>query len=64
MCNRNNNSQSDKKNIYEKNTRYDSNKNHRQYIKKSRVNASVQSGGTTPIDISSMTGAGQRKEGE
>lgn len=30
----------------------------------SHVNTSVESGGTTPIDITLMTGNGQDKEGE
>lgn len=63
MCDKRNNVQPNKWNpSTEINTRndgvYESYNNH------SHVNASVESNGTTPIDISLMTGNGQPKEGE
>lgn len=63
---------SDKKNNWQPNkwspatetsTRHDGDK-HTLYIEHSYVHSSVESDGTTPIDITLMTGNGQTKEGE
>ncbi len=46
------------------NTRYDG-MFYESYIKHSHVNGSIESGGTTPIDITLMTGnGGNTEEGE
>ena len=61
MCNKNTNPQQPFNESVEINTtRHDGNG----YGNFSHVNASVESGGTKPIDISLMAGTGQNKEGE
>lgn len=64
MCNENNDWQPNKQTpVTETNTREDG-YGYTAYIEHSHVHSSVESGGTTPIDISLMTGNGQTEEGE
>lgn len=63
MCNKRNNNGTNNPSV-EINTRNDSNSLSHSSTNFSYVNASVESGGTSPIDITLMTGNGQDKEGE
>ena len=63
MCNKRNYNGTNNPSV-EINTRNDSNNLSHSSTGFSHVNASVESGSTTPIDITLMTGNNQNKEGE
>lgn len=63
MCNKRNYNGTNNPSV-EINTRNDGNNLSHSSTSFSHVNASVESGGTTPIDITLMTGNNQNKEGE